>query len=355
MTVAYLQNTLSGLLGLPPRITQSHLSAVAPLLTPAATIAMIESILADQTLLDLVAGRSYTHSLGFRKITLLDPGFVLPDQNGKRGNGYTVRLHIWESTSNDTEAAATVPLVEAKHEHSFDFISRILYGGMETQCYTSEPLSAVETADLKYLLARLETLEESQRRHVSRSMEALETMRLKAFGSAQADSEAINCALNDCDRNALQQLLAVDADQLERMANLQGRYQYDLTASTFGGDYVHKLVHHVSLKPVLVKKLEAGDLYFHGHRLAHRLYMPANQPNATLVITTQVSQEAIGASFQHPTWFSGEHVGYPRRMYSSAEMRAILTEFKQRLLALSAAALREKPTNLIDLERTLLT
>lgn len=347
MTVAHLQNTLTGLLGLPPRITQSHLSAVAPLLTPATTIAMIESILADQTLLDLVAGRSYTHSLGFRKITLLDPGFALPDQNGKRGNGYTVRLHIWESSSHDTGAAETVPLVEAKHEHSFDFISRILYGGMETQCYTSEPLSAVETADLKYLLARLETLEESQRRHVSRSMEALETMRLKAFGSAQADSEAV-----DCDRNALQQLLAVDADQLERMANLQGRYQYDLTASTFGGDYVHKLIHHVSLKPALVKKLEAGDLYFHGHRLAHRLYMPANQPNATLVITTQVSQEAIGASFQHPTWFSGEHVSYPRRMYSSAEMQAILNEFKQRLLALSAAALSEKPANLIDLEQS---
>jgi hypothetical protein len=344
MTVAHLQNTLSGLLGVPPRITPSHLSAVAPLLTPATTISIIESILSDQTLLDLVAGRSYTHSLGFRKITLLDPGFVLPEQKDKRGNGYTVRLHIWESSAHATGAAPTVPLVEAKHEHSFDFISRILYGGMETQCYTSEPLTAVEAADLKHLLARLETLEESQRRQVSRSMEALETLRLKAFGSAQADSEAVNC-----DRNALQQLLAVDADQLERIANLQGRYQYDLTASTFGGDYVHKLIHHVSLKPALVKKLEAGDLYFHGHRLAHRLYMPANQPNATLVITTQVSQEAIGASFQHPTWFSGEHVGYPRRMYSSAELQAILTEFKQQLLALSAAALSEKPANLIDL------
>lgn len=313
-----LEDLLKSELGSPPGVNAAHLQRLAPQICAATVLEIISEVLADEALLALVANRSYTHSLGFRKITLLDCG-------------YTLRLHIWDPELS----TGAVPLVESKHEHSFDFVSRILYGGMETQCYRKEVISSLQMVYLKALLKRLEKLSEVERKEASRLIAALETTSLTALGSRQAAAEGVTC-----DLQRLSKLLKVSARKLATLVNLQGVYQYDTQKSVFGGEYFHRLVDYVHLTPLMVVKLEAGDLYFHHHRYAHRLYMPAAQPNATLVLTSQVSQKAIGASFQHPTYYSGEDVGYARRMYTTEEMRETLKAFKTKLEALPAASNR---------------
>lgn len=309
-----LEELLKTELGSPPQVKSAHLSSLAGHINAATVIAVIGEILADDALLALVANRSYTHSLGFRKITLIDAG-----------GGFTVRLHIWDPELS----TSAVPLVESKHEHSFDFVSRILYGGMETQCYSADGVDEVYMGYLAALLARLEKLSVDERKEASALIAALETTSLTALGSLQAAQEGVTG-----NQARLKELLEVSDEELAVLVNIQGRYQYDTVKSVFGGEYFHRLVDYTHLTPQMVVRLAAGDLYFHGHEYAHRLYMPASQPNATLVVTSQVSKEAIGASFQHPTYYSGDQVGYARRMYTTEEMRETLTAFKAKLEAL---------------------
>ncbi len=320
-----LEALLKTELGSPPQVKSAHLSSLAGHINAATVIAVIGEILADDALLALVANRSYTHSLGFRKITLIDCGF-------------TVRLHIWDPELS----TSAVPLVESKHEHSFDFVSRILYGGMETQCYSADGVDEVYMGYLAALLTRLEKLSVDERKEASALIAALETSSLSALGSLQAAQEGVKG-----NQARLKELLAVSDEELDILVNIQGRYQYDTVKSVFGGEYFHKLVDYTHLTPLMVVRLAAGDLYFHGHEYAHRLYMPASQPNATLVVTSQVSKEAIGASFQHPTYYSGDQVGYARRMYTTEEMRETLTAFKAKLEALPALS-NDKLVDLAD-------
>lgn len=322
-----LEELLTRELGSPPQVKSAHLQSLARHINSATVIAIIDEVLDDDALLALVADRSYTHSLGFRKITLLDCV-------------YTVRLHIWDPELS----TSAVPLVESKHEHSFDFVSRILYGGggMETQCYKAEGVNEAHMGYLAALLTRLAKLTVDERKEASSLIAALETTSLTALGSLQAAQEGVSA-----NTARLKELLCLSDEELAVLVNIQGRYQYDTVKSVFGGEYFHRLVDYATLTPQMVVKLEAGDLYFHGHEYAHRLYMPASQPNATLVVTSQVSKEAIGASFQHPTYYSGEQVGYARRMYTAEEMRETLTAFKAKLEALPVVP-NDKLVNLAD-------
>ena len=309
-----LELALHKVLGSPPQVKSEQLCAIAELLNHDTTAKIVDHLLQDPSALTLIANRSYTHSLGFRKITLIDI-----DQ------GYTLRLHIWDSDSQPD-----IPLVEAKHEHSFDFISRVLYGGMETQCYKISTLTDAEKALLATVKKRLAALDEEQRKAVSAAVASLETAGLTAFGSSQAEDEGLSGMLESASKTICDSL-QLSADELALLVDIQGQYQYDKARSIFGGRYMHSHVADVLLKPCAVIKLQPGDIYFHGYEYSHRLYMPANQANATLVVTTQVSAEALGSNFQHPSWFAGEEVGFARSMYTPEDLKAALRAFQDRL------------------------
>jgi hypothetical protein len=202
----------------------------------------------------------------------------------------------------------------------------MLIGEMENQCYTISALADKEQVLLGKLLARLNGMSAQNKAQANRQVEALEAARLATFGSEQCAIEGLNPNLR-----SLLDLLEISESELDSVLNFQGRYQYDVASSIFGGEYVHRLTETVSLNPHTVLKLRADDLYHHGHRFAHRLYIRANQPNSTLLVTTPVSQEAMGGSFQHPTWFSGKNVNYARRMYTPDELKTILLDYRQQL------------------------
>lgn len=317
-----LKNALDSLLGVPPRISGAQLKAIDPLLSLEATLQLIGEVREDSEAVATIAARSYTHSLGFKKITLLEPTINLAD-GGK--SWYQVRLHLW--TGNEKNA---VPMVEAKHEHSFDFISRVLVGEMENQCYTVRQLDAEGQRLSDKLQAVLAGMADTDRTFVHRSVQALETMSLAGLGSKQAAEEGLFV-----DRDQLLKLLGLSDEELDHVVRLNGRYEYDAVASTFGGNYVHKLTGSVSLKPSVVLNLNAGDLYHHPNAFIHRLFIP-RQPNATIIVTTPRTHGVNGASFQHPTWFSGDNANYPRRMYSVAELLEGLGSFETLLKASSA-------------------
>ncbi len=317
-----LKMALDKLLGLPPHIYGKHLAEIDQLLNLEHTLRILGETESDDDALSVIAARSYTHSLGFRKITLLEPSITLAD--GSK-SWYQVRLHLWAPGKHKA-----VPLVESKHEHSFDFISRVLVGEMENQCYTARPLTDEEDAVLQRLRKRLELLDENDRALAHEGIEALQTIRLASLGSEQAVKQGLSV-----DRTRLQEVLSCTDDELDVLANMHGRYEYDATASTFGGNYVHRLTSTISLVPAAVLKLQAGDLYHHPNQFIHRLFIE-RQPNATIIVTTPRTHGVNGASFQHPTWFSGENANYGRRMYTVAELKEVLQDFRT-LLSKQAA------------------
>ncbi len=312
-----LKDALDSLLGVPPLIEGTQLKAIDPLLSLEFTLQLIGEVRQDPEALAIIAARSYTHSLGFKKITLLEPTIELAS-GGK--SWYQVRLHLW--TGNENNA---VPMVEAKHEHSFDFISRVLVGEMENQCYTVHQLDCVGQSLLEKVQAALIGMSDADRTLVHKSVQALETISLAGLGSKQAAAEGLAV-----DRAHLVALLGLSDEELDLVVRLNGRYEYDAVASTFGGNYVHKLTGAIELKPSVVLDLKAGDLYHHPNAFIHRLFIP-RQPNATIIVTTPRTHGVNGASFQHPTWFSGDNASYPRRMYSVEELLQGLSSFEELL------------------------
>lgn len=222
-------------------------------------------------------------------------------------------------------------MVESMHEHSFNFISQVLIGEMENQCYSVEPLSRAEEAFSARLQAHLKTVSAAHQSAANEQLEFLEAMRLFFLGSNQfIDDLALKRVTG-----SLASTLGLGANagrEIAMAVGLQGRYQ-SVASSVEGGQYVHRLTEMVNLKPYRVLALKAGDTYHHPHQFAHRLYIKAGQPNATMIVTTPVSQTAIGGSFQRPTWVDESDINYDRRMYTAEELYAALAKFRSQLSA----------------------
>lgn len=79
---------------------------------------LVGRVLSDAGALERIAGRSYAHSNGFDRITLLDwPGTV------------RVRLHVWWPVHE--------PPSERIHNHAWNFWSRVICGGLTTRLYST--------------------------------------------------------------------------------------------------------------------------------------------------------------------------------------------------------------------------
>jgi hypothetical protein len=84
--------------------------------------AIIRAYLANRANLSTIAARSYAHSNGFEKI-------VLEDQPG-----YKLRLHVWWRGNHALDSDV--------HNHSWDFASWVLIGGLCTELFTEVPADA---------------------------------------------------------------------------------------------------------------------------------------------------------------------------------------------------------------------
>lgn len=317
-----LAASFSQILGHPPHVNAGHMKEVLPLINRDAVLKILDAIIQDDKALREIANRSYRHTLGFEKIVILDPGITL--ENGSKGYGYQLRLHIWQP-----ENGTSLPMLESMHEHSFDFISHLLTGGMENHCYTIEQLTDEDESLLATLNIHLGDMAMRDKIFVNHQIEILEALRLRELGSHQANHQGADSELN---LERLSELVRISEWEIARIVSLQGQFQSAASGVTAGG-YVHRHIKNVALKPHAVLLLQAGDTYFHPSPYAHRLYIPPGSPNSTIIITTPVSQAAMGGSFQRPTWVQGDHVDYQRTLYNPEQLRIMLSEYRARLLA----------------------
>lgn len=105
---------------------ESALASLSEGLNPSV---VIRGYLTDRENLSEIAARSYAHSNGFDKIVLEDePGFKL-------------RLHIWWRGNYELDSDV--------HNHSWDFASWVLIGGLYTELFTEVPANAA-TAPMEH-------------------------------------------------------------------------------------------------------------------------------------------------------------------------------------------------------------
>ncbi len=125
-------------------------------------------------------------------------------------------------------------------------------------------------------------------------------------------------------------LLHLEECEIDEIVSFAGRY-LSVSDDTGEGKYQHRLSQTVRLCPHAVLKLKAGDTYFHPHPYAHRLYIRANQANATILLTSPASQEALGGSFQRPSWVPDSDITYSRSMFNPAKLKETLAVFVRQL------------------------
>lgn len=275
-------------------------------------ILILKDILSNPELLQKIADRSYTHALGFDKIILAD---LSKDSASKLKN--QVRLHIW---SPETDA---LPIVEALHEHSFDFISTVLSGHLENQRFVISELNEKE----KYLLTVLK--DASNLAFINEQIEILEALKLKDLGSKQFDELGMAQKIN---LPKLQALLGLSVEEVLNLTTLEGHYVSNRVAGEKKA-YAHVLKEYVSLKAKDVLHINEGEYYFHPYTLAHRLYYDSKILNSTVLVTTHVAHNPEGGSLQRPSYVQTQEQHYDKISFTYERMKEKLESYIQFLEA----------------------
>lgn len=284
-------------------IQGSDIDFVKPLLNRQSVMALLQEILNNEALLQKICDRSYTHALGFDKIVLVDLSKdTISEEGAPKPHKTQVRLHIWEPLND------ALPIVEALHEHSFDFVSTVLTGHLENQQFKLSTL----TPEQQELLAKVknlsQTLSADDFAFLNAQVEIMEALKLKALGSEQFDKLGMH---EELDIAKAQQISGLSEAELMGLTALEGHYVSNRVAGERKA-YKHVLRDYVGLVGHNVMKLDAGEYYFHPYQLPHRLYYDNAVLNSTVLITTPVPHNPEGGSLQRPTYVQREEQAYDK-------------------------------------------
>jgi hypothetical protein len=275
---------------------------------------LVREVLSDPELLDTIANRSYTHALGFDKIVLMDLSKDVANIHQKT----QLRLHIW-----NPENTGALPIVEALHEHSFDFVSTVLTGHLENQQFLLSPISKKETAILERFKALLNTLSQEELSFINDQMEMIEALRLQTVGSHQFEKMKMNDVL---DLKRVEELTGFSRNEMLSLCSIEGHY----VSNRVSGErqaYKHVLKDYVSLTPFCAMDLAAGTSYFHPYQLPHRLYYDNKILNSTILVTTPVPSNPEGGSLQRPTYVQKDEQSYDKIKLSPQHLSIILQNY----------------------------
>lgn len=295
-------------------INASDVNTVGSLFGKEDVVQIIQDVLNNPELLHKVANRSYTHALGFDKIVLMDLRKDVPNITQKT----QLRLHIW-----NPENTGALPIVEALHEHSFDFVSTVLTGHLENQQFLLSPISKREEAILERLRNLIKQISPEELKFLNDQMEIIEALRLAGVGSNQFHG------LNMVDDLKVQEvcnLTGFTFNELLLLCAIEGHY----VSNRVSGErqaYKHVLKDYVSLTPFYAMKLDAGSSYFHPYQMPHRLYYDNKILNSTILVTTEVPSNPEGGSLQRPTYVQKEEQSYDKIVLNSDSLRKILNDY----------------------------
>lgn len=277
-------------------------------------IYLIKDVLNNPELLSKVANRSYTHALGFDKIVLMDLRKDVPKVSQKT----QLRLHIW-----NPENTGALPIVEALHEHSFDFVSTVLTGHLENQQFLLSPLSKREEDILTKLRFIINKITPAELKFLNEQMEIVEALRLSGVGSKQFGNLKMDL---DLDINRINDLTGFSYNEIMLLCSIEGHY----VSNRISGErqaYKHVLKDYVSLTPFCAMKLDAGESYFHPYQLPHRLYYDNKILNSTILVTTEVPSNPEGGSLQRPTYVQKEEQSYDKIVLTPESLTKILNDY----------------------------
>lgn len=277
-------------------------------------IHLIKDVLNNPDLLQKVANRSYTHALGFDKIVLMDLRKDSPNVLQKT----QLRLHIW-----NPENTGALPIVEALHEHSFDFVSTVLTGHLENQQFLLSTLSKREEALLAKLRLIINQITPEDLKFLNDQMEIVEALKLLGVGSSQFHDLNMH---QDINLDKINSLTGFSYNEILLLCSIEGHY----VSNRISGErqaYKHVLKDYVSLTPFCAMSLDEGDSYFHPYQLPHRLYYDNKILNSTILVTTEVPSNPEGGSLQRPTYVQKNEQSYDKIVLTSESLSKILNDY----------------------------
>lgn len=312
MPLARLKRIFAETLGSPADIGPQHLELLKDPLSPLSALEIIREALDDEAWLSEIAARSYEHVMGFKKIILLD--------EKTPGQAYQLRLHIW----NPAEETPKRYYLEMRHRHGFNFISRVLSGSFENQCYEERPLTDGQSEILTRLRHELAGIPAGDITVADDCLETLAAHDLSKIGSSQTTDLSLPDALSA--KTLAGHKLGLSAEEVELLLHVQ-EFHGAASRARKPGSYAHVHMGDTSLEPLSVIRLNAGDIYYHPNSAVHRLYNNGGQPMSTLLLTTPATDGAIDGSFGRVTFVRDDVKNFFRRMYSPGELREILTAY----------------------------
>lgn len=295
-------------------VQESDMGFIQNLLNKDQVIVLLENILATPELLQRISNRSYTHALGFDKLVLMDLSKDLPTPCHKA----QLRLHIW-----NPEKTNALPIVEALHEHSFDFISTVLSGHLENQQFVFSQLTAEQQILLEKLQKIISTISVEDCQFLNEQIEIIEAAKLAQLGSQQLYCMNL---LNHYDLDKVMAMTGLTDQEIMDLTAIEGHYVSNRVTGERKA-YKHILKEYVSITPHKVLSLDRGDYYFHPYTLPHRLYYDNTILNSTILLTTPVKDNPEGGSLQRPTYVQKGEQAYDKIAFSEDTLKETLTQY----------------------------
>lgn len=234
---------------------------------------IISEILETPDLLKKVFERSSLHPAGFYK-------FVLLEGNQRKGS-YVLRLHVWPANYNK-------PILDAKHIHTFDLVSKIFFGGFLNLIYENnnqeDLFSCLDPIFFNNLNQKIESLSK-------KTSEKLFSF-LDYFQIDIQSREKILSLKDDYPfypnnfEKSLQDLLFETELTKEEILYLAERHQSYSIGKKENGKFGYFNIGTANIKFLDIVPMESGTYYYHNYKLPHALVLKPNVPTCTLALSS---------------------------------------------------------------------
>lgn len=293
-------------------VSKDDLPIISEIFNSSNIISLLESIINNDELLDKIEQRSYIHALGFDKIVLVDlsKDFSLDLPKSQ------IRLHIWDPVKENS-----MPIVESLHEHSFNFVSKVITGKIENQQYSFRPVMTKKENDLlEYLLDWRKKTDEKTISQADLFLEIIGAKVFETYGSEQFKIMYEKYNYNDILEKLCAILKLSKNDIIDFIIHFQGHYVSNRKSGE-KKSYQHILKEYKVVKPYNLISIKQGESYFHPYQLPHRLYYDNTILNSTLLLTTPIEENQEGGSLQRPSYLQSNSKNYEKIAYKKGELK----------------------------------
>lgn len=238
---------------------------------------LLLEIVEDPVRLETVARHSYRHSLGFTKVVIFDSS-TLP-------NGEELRLHIWWPDLNTN----TRPYIEEgdKHEHNWNFASRVIHGKFRNFLFQPKPASEEEVEIVNEFEAALSNL----------PSEKTKIDLIKLLYKLEVELFILD---NDADSviEEIANITGLATEKIIKILDLYWKFRNKKTPGSEYEEYSRDGVYKLERQPEWT--IGEGQIYYHSQEFGHYLYNDPSTLTSTFLVTGKSTQSS--GAFYHSTF-----------------------------------------------------